>query len=245
MKSAIFAIILFILAAPLTWAQSKPVIKMGYFELAPHGLNDKSGSAIDYMKLIAEELNWDVRFTMTPLARMMLTDELDGVLYIGKNAEREKKFNYTRYPLLQMQGAIAVAKKSSLTKIKSAKDLLPLTIGIWKEGYRSEVMRTEGLKTEPYPGGAVSRRALQMIANGRLDSFYCPEDISLQYTIDKIKLNDQLKVLPLPEPTTGLYVAFSKRIPIKMIEEFDAAHAKVAKKIAYKDFIKPYLKIKK
>lgn len=224
---------------------AKPSVKVGYFELAPHGLRDKTGAAIDYFNMIAKELDWDVTFVPTPLARMMSTDESDAILYLGKNPEREKKFVFSDLPLLQMQGGIAVSKSNALNKVTSAKDLLQLSIGAWLAGYRSPLMQNKDLNLVDYPGEAVSKRALQMIAKGRLDAFYCPEIISLNHTIQKSELNGKLKVLQLPEPPTGLYIVFSKKFPEARIREFNIAHAKIEKKIPYKSFLKGYLAVKK
>lgn len=231
--------LLFSIFSSLCWAE--PALKVGYFELPPHGNSDGTGAAIDYFQLVANELHWKASFVVIPLARMMLTDEVDVILYVGKTSEREKKFVYTDKPIMNMQGAIALATKNPLHKIQNANDLKKMTIGAWQGGYRSELMQTSGLKIENYPGEAVSQRALRMIATSRLDAFYNPEETSLIYSIQKNHLSDQLKVLQLPEKPTGLYVAFSKKAPSQLIVQFNQAHAKIEKQKPYKDVLNQYL----
>lgn len=233
-------ILFLILFVPLV-GMAQTSLKIGYFELPPHGNADGSGAAVDYFRAIAKELNWKVSFVAIPLARMMLTDEVDVILYVGKTPEREKKFIYTEKPIMNMQGAIAVSTKNSLNRIQSASDLQKMKIGAWQGGYRSDLMQTSGLKIENYPGEAVSERALRMIASSRLDAFYNPEETSLIYSIQQIHLSDQLKVLKLPERATGLYVAFSKRVSPEFIELFNKAHTKVEKQKPYKDVLNQYL----
>lgn len=215
---------------------------MGYFGLAPYGFENKTGAALDYFNLIADELNWKVTYKLVPLARMMATDEVDIILYLAKNKEREEKFLFAEKPLLMMQGALIATKSLKLSQIKDVNDIKPLTIGAWNSGYRSEIMKTPGLKLVTESGATIEDRVLQMVASGHHDAFYSPEIIALQFAMDKSSFADKLKILPLPEPPVPLFVAFSKRMTAETIKEFNDGFAKIEKKIVYKDFLETYRK---
>ncbi|MGZ5280067.1 MAG: substrate-binding periplasmic protein, partial [Pseudobdellovibrionaceae bacterium] len=159
LKRSILSIVSFAFIAlmgPQLHAKSELVV--GYFGLAPHGFENDQGAAVEYFKLIARKLNWTVRFELLPLARMMATDRVDIVLYLGKNEEREKHFVFSERPLMQMQGAIAISSQHALNRIRNISDIKSLKIGVWSRGFKSEMMRTEGLSLTEETGAAIEER---------------------------------------------------------------------------------------
>ncbi len=133
--------------------------KVGYFKLEPHAMPGNQGAAVEYFKIIAKKMNLlDISFVDLPLTRLLAgleSGELDIILLLGKNPEREAKFIFPQEALFKMQPSLAVKSAQAIRDIKSVRDIFSLRIGIWQGGYYSPMMKDNRLKLEPMSGDDV------------------------------------------------------------------------------------------
>lgn len=229
-------------ASTVAYAQAA-TITVGYFDLPPHGSSHNGqadGAAIAYFKLVAKEMGVTPRFVRLPLARLLLTPQLDMVLYLGKNPERSANFVFAKQALMRMEGGIAVPTASALKRADTADDLLGLQIGVWDAGYRGALMQDPRLTLRPLPSETLLQRGVQMVALQRLDGFYNPEARSLHHAIRALQLQSKVRVVILSGGAEGLYPAFTKASAPRYLQRFEKAFAQVQTTQRYDDFLNQY-----
>ncbi|WP_027469647.1 substrate-binding periplasmic protein [Deefgea rivuli] len=219
-----------------------PPLRVGFFHLPPHGMRGNGpprGAALAYFELIAKEMQVQPVFLERPLLRLVKTNDVDLVLYLGQQAERNSYLKYASQPLFWIQGSITVRKDSGIGPIRSVNDLLPLQLGVWNEGFRSPLMRDFRLKYETMGGADVTRRHLLKVKFGRIQAYYSPDSSSIEHEITQQQLADDLMQWLLPEPPVGLYSAFTRQGAV-WLPAYERALQKVQKQISYADFLRQY-----
>ena len=220
------------------------VINVGFFELPPHasGKDGKfAGPAISYFERVAHAMGVTPHYVMLPLARLQSDPSVDMVLYIGKNAQREKTFVFPRRPLLKLRGTVTVRRDCLVTKVDSADDLLGQTVGVYDKGYRHDLMRDRRLSLYEMPSDKLVERGLQMLMLKRIDGFYSPEDYSVRAGIHALGLAPQVRTLYLPAGNDALYAAFSQAAAPHYLKLYEQAFAAVSKRETYEAFLEQKL----
>lgn len=228
------------LCRPLPALAAEPVLRVGFFELPPHAQmqqNQPSGYAIAYFNLIAQQMGVTPLYVQLPLARLLVSSDIDMVLFLGKTPERAQSLVFAHKPWMPLQGALAVRTDSPLHSIHSADDLRGLHIGAWNAGLRSELMRDPRLHITPISGEDFLDRALTMVARGHIDGFYNPEVFATQAGIQRLGLASQVRVVNLPPSTDALYPAFTAAAAPRYLQRFEAAFEAVERRIGYSAFL--------
>ena len=231
-------------AIPPTISVAEEVITVGYFDLPPHGYIKNAqnvGAALKYFDMIAKEMGVTPHYVQKPLSRLLVSQDIDLILYVGKTPERAEHHTFSHYPLLTMQGTITVRRDSPLIEINSAADLTSMTIGIWQQGYLSPLLIDSRVKLDRMAGDDVVARNLQKIMLGRISGFYSPEYYSVYFEIKKLGLVSELRSVNLPEAPVELVPAFTKAGGEKYLEKFERAYSKVSGAISYVDFLKTHM----
>lgn len=231
----------------VTNAAHAKTLRVGFFNLFPHAIEKDgkpTGAKLDYFKLIASEMKVDkveyFGFPLTRLIQKLKSDELDLILYLGKNTERAKLFTYPESAFFKMQSAIIVQKSNLLKVIKNINDIKNLTIGIWAKGYLSPLLHDNKFQLVKRFGDNVVKTSLKMILSNRLDAFYSPEMYSLKFEAIKLNKEKSLKILNLPESTVGLYSVFSKTSAMTYLAKYEKALKLVESKQNYEEFLGGY-----
>ena len=221
------------------WA-ADPVLRVGFFELPPHAQMRQSqatGLAIAYFDLVARQMGVTPEYVQLPLARLLVSPDIDMLLFVGKTPERAQSLVFANKPWLVLQGALAVRNDSRLRSIGSAEDLLDLHIGTWNGGFRSTLMRDPRLRVTPISGDDFLDRALTMVLRGHIDAFYNPEVYATQAGIQRLGLGTQLRVVNLPPSGDALYPAFTQAAAPRYLQRFEAAFEAVARRTTYPSFL--------
>jgi ABC-type amino acid transport substrate-binding protein len=210
-------------------------LKVGYFDVPPHVTQDKSGAAtgaaVDLFKAVAQRMGIkDVTYQQLPLPRalgMLEGGELDAILFLSKNAEREAKFFYPAKPYFLSQPSLAIATKSSIKEIKTADDLKALKIGLFLGMNLSPSMRQSGLNLDSLTGtDNLYSRNFQKLTQGRVDAVYSPDNLTLAKEIKAAGLEGSVHVVPLPDQPNATYTVFNKKdagtLGAKYAEALDA-----------------------
>ena len=217
-----------------------PVLRVGFFELPPHAQmrqNQASGYAIAYFDQIAQQMGVTPHYVQLPLARLLVSTDIDMVLFLGKTPERAQSLVFAKKPWLALQGALAVRSDSPLRSIRTAEDLRGLHIGAWNAGLRSGLMRDPRLHVTPISGDDFLDRALTMVARGHIDGFYNPEVYATQAGIQRLGLDSQLRVVNLPPSPDALYPAFTPAAAPQFLQRFETAFEAVGRRGSYPAFL--------
>ncbi len=228
-------------------AQKKTeTFRISFFQLPPHGyLKDgrPEGSAIELIKEVLLEMNiQDFVIEMKPLSRISKVQEDHLVLFLGKNEEREKKFKFAHKPLYEMEGVLVAHRLGKVPDpVPSFEALKDLHIGLWATGFQSEHLQRIKSSVLPLTGESVIPRGLALVQKQRIDAFYCPDRVAIEYALSlDTQLAHQLKIISLPEPKHGLYPAFSPRGAEIFGKEFGIAFEKISKKRNYRNLVDKY-----
>lgn len=222
--------IAFILLLLPFYSYSKEIV-VGFFDLPPHAYIDvntkkPTGTAIDYFhKLSFLPKDTKVRFIQLPLPRllkMVENNQVDIVLYLAKNEEREAIAIYPSKPFYDMKSAIIVKKSAYKNSQINLEELKKFRIGVWSDGYYPQFLND--FKLAKLTGPDVYKRSIEKILSARMDAFYNPDSMNLLYSIQEVDKQKELKIVTLNLPSIGLYTVFSK----KFVKEYTIENYRLA-----------------
>jgi ABC-type amino acid transport substrate-binding protein len=241
-----FALLLVVSVCSLSHAET---LRVGFFSIAPHTIvespNTYKGAAIDYFSRITDLMGVpSVNFKMLPLARLVAgleNDDIDVILFLAKNPERERTFRYPETPYHSSQPGLAVPSSSSVNAISSVEDLFPLRIGILGKGFLSPFMRNEQLQFEPIFGSTPILLNLNKLMAGRIEAIYVPDLTVIRYAARKHGYDGQVRFLPLPEPAAANYSVFSQKSAETYLSRYEQALQELQKTLPYKNVLEKYI----
>jgi polar amino acid transport system substrate-binding protein len=224
-------------------------LRVGYFDLPPHATQDAagkaSGAAVDMFRLVAQRMGVPtVNFQQLPLPRllkMLDAGELDAILLLVKNPEREAKYFFPAKSLYQARAGLAVAASSKLTVLRSPDALQGMRIGIFLGQYLSPSMRQAGLNLELVGGGQdMYVRNFKKLMLGRLDAVYAPDTFVLRYEAKVSGVTAAIRIVELPEPATPGYTVFNKKAAASLGARYEKAQEAVIKERG--DYVSAFLR---
>ena len=238
------AVLWLIVACSSVPAVAADVLRVGYFDLPPHtsaGLSaGQDAAAKDYFRRVAERMDVaEVQFTQYPLPRLLLMLEqgrLDMALMLAKSPEREAKFVYPRMPLFSTASVLAVPRNNPLQAVQGRENLASLNIGVWQGGYHSALLGDPNLRLTTLSGDHVVNKGLGMVLAGRVDGFYFPDAYALRFEVLKQHLQNDIKILPMPEPALALYSVFARPAAVTYLARYEQALREVQAEISYEQF---------
>lgn len=223
---------------------------MGYFNLVPHIYFDRShqtltGAAIDYFTRVAAAMGYDVEWTgplpFPRLMRYLKEGKVDGSLMMNKNPEREAFLFYPEAPFHWVRRILVVRHTNPLVHISSIDDIRGYRIGFMEDAHLSPFIKNnrDKITLELIGGHDWVKQNLLKLDIGRLDAVYDLNAETMRYTAKLLKMQDRIRILPLPEPPGGVHVVFSKTAPegLRLL----ALYEREAESWDYGDFLKPYL----
>lgn len=253
MKTLLWVLVLGISVLVAGQSVRAATIKMAWFVLPPHMYQDEStgeprGAAIAYVEAVADRMGYTVEW-VGPFPLMRLQNSLkttdDGVvgsLQFPKLSEFETYVHFTDTPYCHLQPVLIVRQGNPLTAIRSIDDILGYRIGFstgagsyytpFLEAHRHQ-LHFEELFGENWLG-----RILRiLVETDRLDAVFDRNKYTLPFVAARLKLDTQIKVLPLPDPPVPVHVVFSKAAPQgeRLVEEYNTAVQTVD--FSYDDFL--------
>jgi ABC-type amino acid transport substrate-binding protein len=200
-------------------------IKMGYFMLPPHQFKADEpgakhmGAGITYFEAVAAKLGDTVEW-VGPLPLPRLTEylktgtQIDGTVGFPKVPAFEEFLYYTATPLYMGQATLAVAKSSPLTEIKDIDDIRGFRIGLVKSSsnrYNPLIDENRSvIQLEELGGDKWMEQNLEKLVSGRLNALFDRQPYTLAYVAATLKLDQQIKTLPMPSPPSPMFVVFAK-----------------------------------
>lgn len=229
-----------LLTPPLLVSGEEP-IKVGYFINKPFiYLNETSGKPqgpkVRFFEAIAAKMGYPVEW-VGPLPLLRYATYLqEGTLDVGASVvmipEIEEIVYYSAQPTDFVQAVFVVRKDNPLTQIASIQDVQGYRVG-WFANMTPAQFVQENLAHLQMdympPSDNMDVQSLQKLLLGHVDALHQLNAYSLPFIAAELHLLDQIKVLPLPEPPTPVYIGFSKKSPRGklLMEQYNAAQAKL------------------
>lgn len=217
-------------------------IKMGFFMLPPHTYTHDAraqGAGIAFFEAVAAKMGHTVEW-IGPLPLPRLTEylktggQVDGTVGFPKIPAFENFLYYTDNPLYMGQPILGVAKKhSKLTKIESIDDIRGFRIGLVKSssGRYNPLIdnHRDVIKLEELGGEKWMEQNIEKLLSGRLNALFDRQQYTLPFVAATLKLEQEIKILPMPSPPTPMFVTFSKASQQgkALLEQYNAAVSKV------------------
>jgi len=221
-------------------------VRMGYFEIKPHMYEDSktgkpAGASIRYFESIAKEMGYEVEWTeVLPFPRLihyLKEGTVDGSLVITRNPEREEFLYYPQRSYHPAHTIFVLRKDNKLEKIESIEDVKGYRVGFLLGANQTKFIKDhpDDLKMEYIPGQNWVKSNLLKLINGRLDAVYDLNESTMPYEAKILGIQDQIKIIPLPEPPGQLFTVFSKKSEkgSTLVEKYNRVSAE--SKLRYSD----------
>ncbi|MFH2064624.1 MAG: transporter substrate-binding domain-containing protein [Pseudomonadota bacterium] len=230
-------------------------IKIGYFMLPPLQYMDETtrnpkGASKVYFGAMASQLGYEVEWVgplpLFRLSNMLESGKLDGSLGFVKNPELERFLYYVATPLYFAQPTLIVRKDNPLSRIRSIEDIRGYRIGtiVTMSGRYTPLIDAHRhmLTIEALGGDMWIKQNLRKLIDGRVDAIFDRQPYSVPFIAVTLQLDTRIKLLPLPEPATPMYIVFSKASAHgqKLLEQCNALLPKFH--LAYEELAKQELK---
>ncbi|MFO6422089.1 transporter substrate-binding domain-containing protein [Motilimonas sp. KMU-193] len=221
-------------------------VKMGYFNLPPHMYSDSQGAAqgasVNFVNQIFTQMGYEVEW-IGPMPYMRLLHYIEEANIDGmplmQESEKEPLFYFPKYPYYRPQPVLIVKKSNPLTEIKSIADIKNYQVGFIAGVELSPFMKAhqDQLKIEYLSQQNWLELNLLKLKRGRIDAVYGLNQISTLSQGIKMGMQDEIKLLPLPEPPGEMFIGISKKASLgkQIIRDYNRYH--VSFKVKYEDLL--------
>jgi polar amino acid transport system substrate-binding protein len=235
-----FAVLFALLAVIVVGASAQNTIRIGYFELKPYAIPQPGGqppigASVDYWNTIVApamkvKVEWVGPNPMLRLLSQMESGEIDAVLVLARNPDREKKFLYPTTPSLLFRPTIAVNKDSPLKEIKTQNDIAGMTLGTAQGAVVPDFVKTANVRWDNVTTPNWIHDCLVKLAGKRIDGVVDLGNAAMAYDAAQT-LPGKFRFLPLPVAPAPIYTAFSKSARgAELLKLFNAVNDKNAAK---------------
>ena len=146
---------------------------------------------------------------MLRLLSQLKSGEIDALLIIGKNSEREKLYQFPSAPFLHFQPGLAVLKEYPLSAIKSQEDLAGMKVGTAQGALVVDFIKNANVTWDNVATATWIQDQLTKVANKRIDAVFNLGIAGLQYEASR-SFAGKFKFLQLPVPSSDIFTAFAK-----------------------------------
>ena len=254
MKKCLGVLILSIICFFNCKALAKDKVTISYFHAQPHIMFDPSnkkpyGALYSFLnEHIAPQMGvqfvWDSHPSNIPRQLIMLSNEIrDAVALLLFSPTRAEKFSYPQNPFYAPKSTIGIPSRSRLNKIEKVEDILSLKIGYVDKTYLSPFMRDKRIQFDFISSSITPNEAnLKKLQAGRIDAIYIPDKAALLCGIKNLNIEDQIRVIDLPEKPGKAHVVFSKNNKA-LAEAFDKAYQEIDGNRVYMELLNKYLDV--
>lgn len=230
---------------------SAKTLNIGYFNVAPHIFYDEHtkqlrGSLYDFFNdHIAKELGvnfkWNAKPMSIPRQFVALREgKLDICLVFAKNSEREQFLYFPENSFFSSRPSLTFLKGHPISKVDSIEDIMNLNIGYMSKGFISPFMRDGRVKFTKITNASAIRQNFKKLLSGRVHAVYNPESPPLIYHAMKMKVEDKVKYIYLPEKVP-LFTVFSKKLDRELVDKYDKIFNKINGKKKYLELLAKYI----
>ena len=230
-------------------------IKIQYFSFRPHifidETNNKPAGALYNLieNYIAPEMGikfeWDdnTSFVSRQLENFKSGKEIASAV-LAYSSERAQFVGFTQKPYFYDKPAIAVLKDNKLKEVKSIDDIINMTFGYADQYYISPFMKNDKIKFDMLHVDDFQETNLKKLIAKRIDAAYSGGNSILLYLIKQMNIENDIKVLNLPEKSVPYYIAFPKDMQ-DIISRYNKAFDKLDARNLYLKLLGKYLDVSK
>lgn len=223
-------------------------LKIGYFVNSPHilGVSNKKpiGAVIEWFETyIKPNLNYQITWIKEPLSVSRLLSDLengmvDGAILFAKRPDREKYLFYPKASYLKSTPAILVRNDFPKDQLTSLEDINNIYIGFGLGAFIPPNIKSSGIKFDFVSGSNWQETNIKKLIKKRIDAVFDPQDIVLNYLAHKHKIEDRVRVMPLPVPAVENYTVFSKKTTsLEVLANYERALEIAEGMMPYKKFL--------
>lgn len=132
-----------------------------------------------------------------------------------------------------------IALKSKKLKLKSDDDLKKLKFGVVRDDVGDQLLKEKGIPKENFQRTSDSSNVLKMLAKGRVDVFAYDENVAF-WQLKKLREKTEKYEVVHVLKTGNLKFAFHKDTEQKVLDDFNAALAKVKASPRYQEILRKY-----
>jgi polar amino acid transport system substrate-binding protein len=233
-----FVVLVVLLAAVAMTAAAQQPIKVGFWDMGPYvvgqpGGKPPVGAAVDYWTtVVAPAMNVKVQWVgPTPLPRLLKqleSGDVDAVVIVGRNPDREKLFLFPSGPFIHFQPGMAVLKDSPLAAVKTPDDLTGLRVGTAQGAMVSDFIKNAKVTWDNVSTATWIQDSYVKLANKRIDAVYNLGLAALQFEAAQTYAG-KFRFIPIPGPMVDIYTAFSRTDRgSAFLKQYDAINSKKA-----------------
>lgn len=202
-------------------SEAQQKIRISYFHVPPFIIYDVKGEKLiggalyefleqDIGPIIGVEFVWD-RFpsTIPRQIESIGNGSIDAIALLSYTPQRAQEMLFTATPFFKSSPAIAILKSNKLNKIEKIEDILPLKIGYGQALYLTPFMQDKRIDFDLVGTGNYNEQNLKKLMASRIDAVYTPDSSSLLAEIKKVKLENDVKVIKLPDIVSANHVVFA------------------------------------
>lgn len=143
------------------------------------------------------------------LFKQLETGDVDAILILGKNPDRQKIYLYPAKPYLRMRPALTFLKDNPRDAIKNQDDLAGLKIGYFQGGVVPDFLKTANVTFDYLTSTNWQQDNFAKLVNKRVDAVFNLNVEALAYEAAQTYAG-KFKFLQLPVPPSEIYTAFAK-----------------------------------
>ncbi len=197
--------------------ESRDVVRLGIFELAPFMMNGKDGSAggvaADFWReVIGPAMGVDVvvsgPYPIPRLEMMLASGEVDVIPYVTKIPAREAKFLYPSRALMRIAACIVVRRDSPLARVETPSDLFGMKLGFITSAHVPRFVIDERIEIEYVTTTDFRQTNHLKLMAGRVDALLDINYVSFLFDMRRRGYLQDLRVLPIPVDQVPIYSIF-------------------------------------
>ena len=198
-------------------------VKIGFFNVPPHlYLDEKTGqmkgAAYELLEnylapAMKVKLVWDTEPTTIPRQVSLLETNVEyASALLIYSPERAQKLIFPDVLYASGKTALALLKSNKLEKITNVEDIAGLTLGYANNAVISPFVKNDKIKLDLISASNFNEINFKKMLAKRIDAVYAPDRASLLFIMKQMNLEDQIKVLDLPEKPALYSAVFSQSL---------------------------------
>lgn len=253
MKRIVFVAIL-VLFSNTSFAQQE--IKIAYFNVSPFVIynteEDKltGGALYEFLEQhmgpkMGVKFVWARSPSSIPRQLRAIEDKsVDAIALLTYTPERSQEYAFTAVPFFLSSPGIAVLKSNEIERVEEVEDILSFRIGYARDSYLSPFMRDKRINFDLITSSNFNEQNIYKLVLSHIDAVYTPDVASLLGVIKKLKYEDDIKVIKLPEKESAFHVVFSKDLE-SVTERYNEAFDQIDGKSVFMQIMSKYVDISK
>lgn len=205
-------------------SEANEKIRISYFNVPPFIIYDfeehelTGGALYEFLEQyigpkIDVEFVWDRSPTTIPRQLKSISNgSIDAIALLSYTPQRNQEFAFTETPFFISSPALSVLKSNTLEKVEKIEDILSLRIGYAHRAYLTPFMRDKRIHLDLISTGNYNELNFKKLLFYRIDAIYTPDMASLLAVIKKLKIENKVKVIKLPDKASANHVVFSKKM---------------------------------